>query len=75
MSLIYSHTGTCIYLQTHIPFFFFPVVIPRHGFLELELPEEIIIALQAASPTGTIFPDEQELEVNLDNDSLIPFFE
>lgn len=75
--LMYSHSGTCIYLHTHkhICSFFPQLSYLDIGCLELELPEEIIITLQVASPTGTVFHNEQELKVNWDNDCLIPFFE
>lgn len=56
---MYSHRGTSINAHTHTCSFFSPVVIPR---IELELPEEIIITLQVASPTGTVFHNEQELK-------------
>lgn len=76
MCLTYLHTGTCIYSHTHLDTraHFFPQLSYLDiGSLELELPEEIIMALQAASPRGTVFHNEQELKVDLDNDCLTPF--
>lgn len=74
---MYSHTGTCIYVcaHTHMLIFFPPLSYLDIASLELELPEEIIITLQVASPSGTVFHNEQELEVDLGKDRLIPFLE
>lgn len=62
-------------MHTHMLIFFPQLSYLGIGSLELELPEEIIITLQVASPSGTVFHNEQELEVDLGKDRLIPFLE
>lgn len=47
-------------MHTHTRAHFFPQL--SYLDIELELPEEIIITLQVASPTGTVFHNEQELK-------------
>lgn len=65
----------CTHTHTHMLFFFSQLSYLDTGSLELELPEEIIITLHVASPTGTVLHNEQELKVDLDNDCLFPFLE
>lgn len=77
MCIIFIHTQICVYIcrHVHMCLFFSQLSYLDIDFLELELLEEIIITLQVASPTGTVFHNEQELKVNLDNDRLTPFLD
>ena len=76
---IYSHTyiftyvHTCIHTHTHVHTQFFAQMSYLDvDSLELELPQEIIITLQVPS-AGTVFHNEQELEVDLEEEILEQF--